>query len=206
MNNVAVALSNVGKTYNNVTVVDNSLLTEEGEIFGLLGTNGAGKSTTIRMSIALAQPDRGTIEVAGYDVTHHPNLVKKNIGVVLQQISVDGELSVWENLEFHGKMHHIANAERQQKINTWLKYVDLSDRRDSLVKTLSGLDTLEEFREKYGKAIALKQTADKLESKFFPDSIAANNYLNSLKDKTGIMIRDSNLEDIFVELTGHQLS
>ena len=206
MNNVAVALSNVGKTYNNVTVVDNSLLIEEGEIFGLLGTNGAGKSTTIRMSIALAQPDRGTIEVAGYDVTHHPNLVKKSIGVVLQQISVDGELSVWENLEFHGRMHHIANAERQQKINTWLKYVDLSDRRDSLVKTLSGLGTLEEFREKYGKAIALKQTADKLESKFFPDSIAANNYLNSLKDKTGITIRDSNLEDIFVELTGHQLS
>ena len=292
MNNVAVALSNVGKTYNNVTVVNNlSLLIEEGEIFGLLGTNGAGKSTTIRMSIALAQPDRGTIEVAGYDVAHHPNLVKKNIGVVLQQISVDGELSVWENLEFHGRMHHIANPERQQRINTWLKYVGLSDRRDSLVKTLSGgmkrrlqiarallhqpsilfldeptvgldpqtrrrlweivqdlnnkgmtivitshymeeveflcarsvngkpgrigimeagklieLGTLKEFREKYGKAIALKQTADKLESKFFPDSIAANNYLNSLKDKTGIMIRDSNLEDIFVELTGHQLN
>lgn len=84
MNNVAVALSNVGKTYNNVSIVNNSLVIEEGEIFSLLGTNGAGKSTKIRMSIALAQPDRETIEGAGYDVTHHFNLVKKSISVVLQ--------------------------------------------------------------------------------------------------------------------------
>ena len=67
------------------------------------------------------------------------------------------------------------------------------------------LGTLEQFSEKYGKAILLKQR-DKLESKFFPDAIAANNYLDSLKDKTGIMVRNSNLEDIFVELAGHQFN
>ncbi len=292
MNNISVALSNVSKTFSEVSVVDNlSLVIESGEIFGLLGPNGAGKSTTIRMLITLTQPNQGKIEVAGYDVACHPNLVKRNIGVVLQQISVDGELSVWENLEFHGRMHHISRPERQQRINTWLEYVGLSDRRDSLVKTLSGgmkrrlqiarallhepsilfldeptvgldpqtrrrlweiiqdlnskgmtivitshymeeveflcdrsgngkpgrigimeggklieLGTLEQFRTKYGKAIALKQTQDKLESQFFPDSSAANDYLDSLSDKTGVMIRDSNLEDIFVELTGHQLN
>ncbi|MGF1591067.1 MAG: ABC transporter ATP-binding protein [Pleurocapsa sp.] len=292
MNNAAVTLSNVDNIYNKNLVIDNlSLTIEEGEIFGLLGPNGAGKSTTIRMLITLTQPNQGKIEVAGYDVSRDRNLVRRSIGVVLQQISVDGELSVWENLEFHGRMHHIANPERQKRINLWLEYVGLSDRRDSLVKTLSGgmkrrlqiarallhqpnilfldeptvgldpqarrrlwtiiqdlnrqgmtivitshymeeveflcarsgngkpgrigimetgkligLGTLRQFREQYGKAIALKQTGDRLESQFFPDTKAANTYLESLSDKSGVMIRDSNLEDIFVELTGHQLN
>lgn len=290
MSSVAVALSNVCKVYDRVTVVDDlSLTIEEGEIFGLLGPNGAGKSTTIRMSITLTRPDRGKIEIAGYDVLHQSDRAKRNIGVVLQQISVDGELSVWENLEFHGRLHHIANPERQKRIDSWLEYVGLSDRRDSLVKTLSGgmkrrlqiarallhqpsilfldeptvgldpqtrrrlweiiqdlnsrgmtivitshymeeveflcdrsgngtgrigimeagklieLGTLEQFREKYGKAIVLKQTGDRLESEFFSDSIAANSYVDSLSDRTGVTIRNSNLEDIFVKLTGHQL-
>ncbi|BAZ44194.1 polysaccharide export ABC-transporter ATP-binding protein [Chondrocystis sp. NIES-4102] len=292
MNDTSVLISNVCKIYNQVSVVDHlSLAIDYGEIFGLLGPNGAGKSTTIRMLITLAKPDQGTIKIAGYDVLRHPNLVKRSIGVVLQQISVDGELSVWENLEFHGRMHHIPNPQRQTRIKRWLEYVNLSDRRDSLVKTLSGgmkrrlqiarallhepkilfldeptvgldpqtrrrlweiiqdlnskgmtivitshymeeveflcqrsgngkpgrigimdagklikLGTLEELRQQYGKAIALKQTEEGLESKFFADSQAANNYLDSLNDKTGIMIRDSNLEDIFVELTGRQLN
>lgn len=292
MNNVAVTLSNVSKIYNQVAVVkDLSLIIESGEIFGLLGPNGAGKSTTIKMLITLTQPSQGKIQIAGYDVMSDRDRVKRNIGVVLQQISVDGELTVWENLEFHGRMHHIPKSERAQRIKRWLKYVELSDRANSLVKTLSGgmkrrlqiarallhepnilfldeptvgldpqtrrrlweiiqdlnrkgmtivitshymeeveflcersgngkpgrigimetgklieLGTLADFRAKYGQAIALKQTEDKLESKFFADKIAANDYLESLPDKTGIMIRDSNLEDIFVELTGHQLN
>lgn len=292
MNDTSVLISNVCKIYNQVSVVDHlSLAIDYGEIFGLLGPNGAGKSTTIRMLITLAKPDQGTITIAGYDVLRHPNLVKRSIGVVLQQISVDGELSVWENLEFHGRMHHIPNPQRQIRIKRWLEYVNLSDRRDSLVKTLSGgmkrrlqiarallhepkilfldeptvgldpqtrrrlweiiqdlnskgmtivitshymeeveflcqrsgngkpgrigimdagklikLGTLEELRQQYGRAIALKQTEEGLESKFFADSYAANNYLDSLNDKTGTMIRDSNLEDIFVELTGRQLN
>lgn len=110
MNNIAVVLSNVRKIYNKVAVVDNPSLTiEEGENFGLLDPNGAGKSTTIRILITLAQPKEGKIEVAGYDMLRHRDRVKRNIGVILQQISVDGELSVWENLKFHGKMHHIPN-------------------------------------------------------------------------------------------------
>ena len=292
MNNVAVALNRVGKTYDHVVVVDDlSLTIESGEIFGLLGPNGAGKSTTIKMLITLAQPSQGTIEVAGYNVMRDRNRVKSNIGVVLQQISVDGELTVWENLEFHGRMHHIPKAERAKRINRWLEYVDLSDRVQSLVKTLSGgmkrrlqiarallhepsilfldeptvgldpqtrrrlweiiqdlnrkgmtivitshymeeveflcersgngkpgrigimetgklieLGTLDQLRAKYGRAIAIQQIGDQLESKFFADRVAANDYLDSLGDQTGIMIRDSNLEDIFVELTGRQLN
>nr|WP_322506256.1 ATP-binding cassette domain-containing protein [Chroococcidiopsis cubana] len=64
--------------------------------------------------------------------------MKQYIGVVLQQTSVDNDLSVWENMELHGRLHHIPNPQRQQRIGQWLKYVELADRRDSLVKTLSG--------------------------------------------------------------------
>lgn len=289
---VAVALENVSKIYDRTPVVnDLSLTIEQGEIFGLLGPNGAGKSTTIRMLITLARPSQGKIRVFGWDTTSQKDRVRRNIGVVLQQISIDGELSVWENLEFHGRMHHLPNPERQAKIDRWLEYVELTDKRNALAKTLSGgmkrrlqiarallhepqilfldeptvgldpqtrrrlweiiqdlnnqgmtilltshymeeveflctrcgngkpgricimdagrsieLGTLEELRSRYGKAIALTQQNDRSHYQFFENSEQANAYLAALPDKTGVMVRDSNLEDIFVELTGHQLN
>ncbi|NEO27479.1 MAG: ABC transporter ATP-binding protein [Kamptonema sp. SIO4C4] len=279
----AVSLNHVHKIYNKVPVVnDLSFEIQPGEMFGLLGPNGAGKSTTIRMLITLTKPTEGEVRVAGHDVTRNPAGVKQSIGVVLQQTSVDVDLTVWENLEFHGKMHHIPKRERQHRIDRWLDYVELSDRRNDLVKTLSGgmkrrlqiaralmhepqilfldeptvgldpqnrrrlweiirdlnrqgitmlltthymeeveflcdrigimdagklieLGTLKQFKGKYGEGLAIKQIGDRMESKFFPTLEDANQYLESLPDKTGIMIRESNLEDIFVELTGHQL-
>lgn len=287
----AIDLQNVFKVYNDRPVVnDLSFSIEEGEIFGLLGPNGAGKSTTIRMIITLTSPSQGRIEVAGYDVTRQRDAVKRNIGVVLQQISVDGELTVWENMEFHGRMHHIPNPKRQELIDRWLDYVSLSDRKTALAKTLSGgmkrrlqiarallheprilfldeptvgldpqnrrrlwevirdlnrqgmtilltthymeeveflcndngtgkegrigimetgklieLGTLHDFRSKYGEGLIIKQIDDKIEYDFFPTLAEANAYLDTLDDKTGILCRPSNLEDIFVELTGHRL-
>ena len=135
----AVSLQNVYKTYNKVAVVnDLSFTIQPGEIFGLLGPNGAGKSTTIRMLTTLTTPSQGRIEVAGFDVVRQSLLAKQYIGVVLQQISVDGDLSVWENMELHGRLHHLRNPQRQQLINQWLEYVELDVRRNDLVKTLSG--------------------------------------------------------------------
>lgn len=287
----AISVQNVYKHYNNVPVVnDLSFDIEKGEIFGLLGPNGAGKSTTIRMMITLTQPTQGQIEVAGYDIHRHRDQVKRNIGVVLQQISIDGELTVWENMEFHGRMHHISSSKRQALIDQWLDYMSLSDRKDALAKTLSGgmkrrlqiarallhqpqilfldeptvgldpqnrrrlwevirdlnrqgmtilltthymeeveflcedqgtgkqgrigimdggklieLGTLTDFRHKYGEGLVIKQLEDRLDYKFFPTLEQANLYLESLQDKTGVMSRSSNLEDIFVEMTGHRL-
>ena len=111
---VSVSLQNACKIYNKIPVVnDLSFTIEAGEMFGLLGPNGAGKSTTIRMLTTLTKPSSGHIQVAGYDVMRQSLQVKQCIGVVLQQISVDTELSVWENMEFHGRMHHIPNPKRQ---------------------------------------------------------------------------------------------
>lgn len=280
---VAVSLANVQKTYDKVPVVNNlSFSINSGEMFGLLRPNGAGKSTTIRMLTTLTQPTSGQIEVAGYDVVRDRQKVKQNIGVVLQQTSVDTDLSVWENMEFHGRLHHIPNPERRRRINQWLEYVELADRRDAVVKTLSGgmkrrlqiarallhqpsilfldeptvgldpqtrrrlweilrdlnkqgmtilltthymdeveflcdrigimdagklieLGTLQQLRQQHGEGLVMKQTQDRFEYQFFPDLAKANAYLDTLPDKTGIMVRPSNLEDIFVELTGRQL-
>jgi ABC-2 type transport system ATP-binding protein len=279
----AVSLQNVHKTYNKVPVVnDLSFSIQSGEMFGLLGPNGAGKSTTIRMLTTLTQPSQGTIEIEGYDVVRQPLAVKENIGVVLQQTSVDIDLTVWENMELHGRLHHIPNSERKRRINRWLDYVELTERRDSLVKTLSGgmkrrlqiarallhepkilfldeptvgldpqtrrriweiirdlnrqgmtmlltthymdeveylcdrigimdsgklieLGTLQEFKSRHGEGLVMKQIDERFEYKFFPTLADANAYLDSLPDKTGMMVRPSNLEDIFVEMTGRQL-
>jgi len=279
----AVSVQNVHKVYSNLHVVnDLSLTIYPGESFGLLGPNGAGKSTTIRMLTTLTRPSDGHIVVAGYDVQRDPTDVRRQIGVVLQQTSVDGDLSVWENMEFHGRMHHIPHAQRQRRIKEWLDFVELSDRRDDKVKTLSGgmkrrlqiarallhdpkilfldeptvgldpqtrrrlweiirtlnqqgmtmlltthymeeveylcnrigildqgklieLGTLQEFRQKHGEGIVMKQKGDRWEYKFFPTMAEANHYFDRQPDKTGMMTRPSNLEDIFVELTGRNL-
>ena len=279
----AVSLQNVHKVYNNTPVVnDLSFTIESGEMFGLLGPNGAGKSTTIRMLTTLTKPTQGHIEVAGFDVMRQPLLAKQNIGVVLQQTSVDADLSVWENMELHGRLHHLPNPQRQQSINRWLEYVELIERRKDLVKTLSGgmkrrlqiarallhepkilfldeptvgldpqtrrrlweiildlnkqgmtmlltthymdeveylcdrigimdggklisLGTLQQLKSQYGEGLDMKQEGDRWEYKFFPNLIDANAYLERQTDKTGMMVRPANLEDIFVELTGRQL-
>jgi len=281
--NTAVSLQNVRKVYNNVSVVDDlSFEIDRGEMFGLLGPNGAGKSTTIRMLTTLTKPTEGHIQVAGYDVVRQARYAKQCIGVVLQQVSVDVDLTVWENLEYHGRLHHIPNPERQRRIDRWLEYVELVDRRDALVKTLSGgmkrrlqiarallhepqilfldeptvgldpqtrrrlweiildlnkqgmtmlltthymeeveylcdrigvmdngklieLGTLHEFRAKHGEGIVVKQAGERLDYQFFATVEDANAYLDRQLDKTGMMVRSSNLEDIFVELTGRQL-
>ncbi len=280
---VAVSVQNVRKVYNDAPVVsDLSFTIQSGEMFGLLGPNGAGKSTTIRMLTTLTKPTQGHIEVAGFDVTRQPLQAKQNIGVVLQQTSVDADLSVWENMELHGRLHHLSNPQRQKSINRWLEYVELIERRNDLVKTLSGgmkrrlqiarallhepkilfldeptvgLDpqtrrrlweiikglnkqgmtmlltthymdeveylcdrigimdggklisngTLQQLKSHYGEGLVMKQVGDRWEYKFFPDLTNANAYLESQIDKTGMMVRPANLEDIFVELTGRQL-
>lgn len=251
------------------------------------------------MLTTLTKPSQGRIEVGGYDVTSQAMLAKQSIGVVLQQVSVDNDLSVWENMELHGRLHHISNPQRQKLINQWLEYVELGEKRDDLVKTLSGgmkrrlqiarallhqpqilfldeptvgldpqtrrrlweiirdlnkqgmtmlltthymdeveflcdafgstkpgrigimdsgklisLGTLQQLRSAHGEGLVMKQLdvsevgsdgARSWEYLFFPSLEAANIYLNEQPNKTGMMVRPSNLEDIFVELTGRQL-
>jgi len=278
-----ITLDQAVKLYNQVPVVNQlSLTIPQGEMFGLLGPNGAGKSTTIRMLTTLTSPSAGRIEVAGFDVVKQAQQVKRHIGVVLQQVSVDPDLTVWENMEYHARLHHIPQPDRRQLIQQWLDYVELSDRAQSMVKTLSGgmkrrlqiaralvhqpqvlfldeptvgldpqtrrklweiirdlhskgmtilltthymeeaeflcdrigimnagqiieMGSPEELKQKHGKAVVIQQNDLATTTKFFPDIQSAQAFFDTVSDKRGMMVRDTNLEDIFVELTGRKL-
>lgn len=135
-----IKIEKITKKYSSeVTAVDKlDLEIMEGEVFGLLGPNGAGKTTTISMLCTLVKPTSGLATVAGIDVRRHPSEVRKNIGIVFQEPSVDDLLTGRENLDLHGRLYHMSKEERKKRIGEMLELVGLSGRADDLVRTYSG--------------------------------------------------------------------
>jgi ABC-2 type transport system ATP-binding protein len=122
-----------------VPAVDQLDLTvHQGEIFGLLGPNGAGKTTTAGMLTTRVLPTAGSATVAGIDVVAQPTLAKQLIGVVSQQNTLDRQLTVWENLYFHGRLFGIAKAESRQTATELLERFQLAKWADASVYALSG--------------------------------------------------------------------
>jgi ABC-2 type transport system ATP-binding protein len=273
------------KKYKDVCAVENlNLKVQSGEIFGFLGPNGAGKTTTIRVLTTLTKPTSGTACITGFDVSKKPDKVKKVIGVVQQHLSLDQDLTVKENMDFHGRLHHMNAAERKQRIAELLDYVGLTKQGNRNVKELSGgnrkaamiarslmnrpkvlfldeptvgldvqtrrrmwelirrlnsdgtsifltthyIEEAEALCQRVGiihqgrlialgsplelrSKVGLVTVETLVEGKFtqyqyFPDREAATNYVQNLPSEVKtIIIRDSNLEDIFVELTGHKV-
>lgn len=121
------------------TAIDNlSLTIADGELLGLLGPNGAGKTTLVSMLVALMRPSEGRIFYNGQNLAKHEQDVKKIIGIVPQHINFDQDLTVWENMELHGRLHRMPKDERRRRIDELLNYVGLSDRRNDNIKALSG--------------------------------------------------------------------
>lgn len=135
-----VETNNLTKIYGGkFTAVDHiSFEVEKGEIFGFLGPNGAGKTTTVQMLCTLTQITEGEAKVAGIDVKRQPDEVRKKIGLVPQDISVDDELTAKENLELHGKLYHMPKNLINERITELLEVVELTDWKNALVKTFSG--------------------------------------------------------------------
>ncbi len=111
---------------------------QEGEIFGFLGPNGAGKTTTIRMLCTLLRPTSGQAWVSGFNVLTQPMQVRRSIGVIFQDPSLDDRLTAAENLDFHGMIYHMPRAARLQRSREVLEMVDLSERGHDRVRTFSG--------------------------------------------------------------------
>jgi ABC-2 type transport system ATP-binding protein len=109
-----------------------------GEVFGFLGPNGAGKSTTIKILCTLAVPTSGTAEVAGHDVVRDRGAVRRDIGLVFQEPTLDGYLTADQNLRFHAALYGMPAALTQQRIDEVLAMVSLTERRADLVQTFSG--------------------------------------------------------------------
>lgn len=115
-----------------------SLHIAPGEIFGLLGPNGAGKTTTIRVLTMLTRPTAGRIVIDGCETSNGEQKIKAMIGVVPQHFNLDIDLTAWENLELHGRLHHMPADIRTQRITELLEYVELSDRAHDMVQKFSG--------------------------------------------------------------------
>ncbi|AWM85381.1 ABC transporter ATP-binding protein [Microvirga sp. 17 mud 1-3] len=127
------------KRFGNLIAIDDvSLQVWPGEIFGLIGPNGAGKSTLIKMLTTLLPPSSGTAQVAGFDVTRHPEKVRAHIGYVPQLLSADRALSAYENLLVSARLYLVPRKEREARIAAALRLMDLEDAAQRLVENFSG--------------------------------------------------------------------
>ena len=135
----AVHITGLGKSFGDLRAVDDvSFDVAPGEVFAFLGPNGAGKSTTIKMLCTLATPTSGSATIAGWDVVRHRSEVRRNIGLVFQEQTLDDQLTAEENLEFHAVLYGVPGREVPDRITRALRLVDLEDRRGDLVSTFSG--------------------------------------------------------------------
>jgi ABC-2 type transport system ATP-binding protein len=127
------------KTYGSLKAVDKLDITvESGEIFGLLGPNGAGKTTAISMLCTILKPTAGSATVNGYDIVKEANKVRKSIGIVFQDPSIDDRLTGRENLYMHANLYGVPASEQKERIKNILELVELDDRADDLLRTYSG--------------------------------------------------------------------
>lgn len=277
-----ISINKLTKKYGERTVLaEVSLTIRQGEIFGLLGPNGAGKTTLIRILNRLTAFDSGEITIQGAPLTANSKALQTAIGLVPQHINLDGELTVLENLELHGRLYHLPKEERKVRIKELLSYVELADRSDDFVQKLSGgmnrrlmiarallhqprllfldeptvgldpqvrrrlwdlilslssqgltvlltthyieeaealcqrvaimekgrliaCDTPGAMRQKLGTyAVEWVDNAG-IKTEFFTERPAALSFIEQLSGKA--VLRDTNLEDVFVELTGRKVS
>ncbi len=136
----AIETFSISKKYGkDLLAVDSvSIAIEEGTIFGLLGPNGAGKTTLISMLVTMRKPTSGTAKVNGFDIAKHPDNVRKSIGIVFQDPSLDDELTAFENLEMHAALYGVPAGKRKKIITEMITLVGLEKNIKSIVKTFSG--------------------------------------------------------------------
>lgn len=134
-----IRLKNITKRFGEtVALNDVSLDVQPGELFALLGPNGAGKTTLVHILCTILQPNNGSAFIGDVDLLRHPRRARESLGVVFQEPSLDDRLTVYENLDFHGRIYRVPAKVRNERIDEMLSIVELTDRRDDLVRTLSG--------------------------------------------------------------------
>ncbi len=138
MNDIAVSVRNLTKKFGDFTAVSNVTFdVAKGEIFGFLGANGAGKSTTIRMLCGILPPTSGTGIIAGYNVRENPGMVRQNIGYMSQKFSLYDELTVYENMHFFAKLYSVEGSDIDDAVNEAVQHVNLSGYENEKTKSLS---------------------------------------------------------------------
>ncbi len=139
MDDAIIEVKNLSHRYGDLKAVDSvDFSVKEGEIFSFLGPNGAGKSTVINILITLLTIQSGTARVAGFDIAREPEQVRASIGIVFQETTLDRDMTVFEILEFHGRLYSMPLEIRRSRIADLLTMVELESKRDTLTKHLSG--------------------------------------------------------------------
>ncbi|SDU41741.1 ABC transporter ATP-binding protein [Desulfobacula phenolica] len=134
-----IQIQHLNKTYKSAHALkDVNLQVDKGELFAFLGPNGAGKTTTIRILTGLTRLSSGTVRLNGFDLGDREIETRRQCGLVPQSINLDRELSVFENLNIHGKLFRMNKQKRLRRIEELLDYVEMGDRKGTLVKNLSG--------------------------------------------------------------------
>src|SRR4030065_870606 len=134
-----IKVEGLSKKFGDLTAVnDVSFEVDEGAIFGFLGPNGAGKTTTINILCTLLSPTSGRASIAGHDCAKEPSEVRKAIGIVFQDTTLDKDLTAYENLMFHAYLYDVKKSEINGRIDDALHFVGLYERRNDLVKKFSG--------------------------------------------------------------------
>jgi ABC-2 type transport system ATP-binding protein len=134
-----IETENLTRTFKHTVAVDRlNLSVRHGEIFGLLGPDGAGKTTTLRLLAAILDPTDGQAQVLGYDTVKQPEPIKQRIGYMAQRFNLYGDLSVWENLSFFADVFQVTGDVRQERIERLLSFSRLTEFRDRRAAHLSG--------------------------------------------------------------------
>ena len=132
-----IETNNLTKRFGNFTAVDHiSFEVGEGEIFGFLGANGAGKTTAMRMLCGLSTPTSGEARVAGFDVYKETEQIKRHIGYMSQKFSLYGDLKVWENIRLYGGIYGLSEKKLAEKTDELLYVLELESERNTLVDAL----------------------------------------------------------------------
>lgn len=132
-----IEVSGLTKMFGSFTAVDHiSFDVKEGEIFGFLGANGAGKTTAMQMLCGISMPTAGEGTVAGYDILKENELIKRNIGYMSQKFSLYEDLRVWENIRLFGGIYGLSDKAITDKTNKLLEQLDFEQERDTMVKYL----------------------------------------------------------------------
>jgi ABC-2 type transport system ATP-binding protein len=136
---LAIKVNNLARRFGSIVAVnDVSFEVEKGTIFGFLGPNGAGKTTTINILCTLLSPTSGSAYISGYNCISEPSKVRKSIGIVFQDTTLDKDLTAYENLMFHAYLYSVPRSDMKKRIHDALSFVDLYERRNDIVKKFSG--------------------------------------------------------------------
>jgi ABC-2 type transport system ATP-binding protein len=134
-----IRINGLRKRYGDIEALKGiDLHVKAGELFAYLGPNGAGKTTTIRILTGLSKPTSGHAFLDGLHIEKESIKAKTKFGLVMQSINLDQELTVYENLDIHGRLFNMSSKERKRRIEEVLSYVDMLGKKQSLVKSLSG--------------------------------------------------------------------